>query len=60
MVKEKENDKHGTPATTRWVHKHRALAKLVMRGLAFGATAALYYLKNQEKEIAKEEKTGNK
>lgn len=52
----KKNDTHGTEATTRWVHKHRALAKWLARSLVAGATAISYYLKKQEESIKKEEK----
>ena len=61
MSEENKNNKdiHGTPATTRWVHKHRTLAKFIMKGLAIGATSALYYLRKQEDKIKEEEKRKN-
>ena len=58
MTEEHHNKKdiHGTETTTRWVHKHRTLAKWLARGLVAGATAVSYYLKKQEEKIEKEEK----
>jgi hypothetical protein len=56
MEENKNNpDIHGTKSTTRWVHKHRTLAKWLARGLVAGATAVSYYLKKQEAKIEKEE-----
>lgn len=52
----KKQDLHGTEATTRWVHKHRTIAKWLAQGLVVGATALSYYLKKQEKKISEEEK----
>ena len=52
----KQQDIHGTKTTTRWVHKHRTLAKFLVRGLVVTGAALTYYLKNQEKKIEQEEK----
>jgi len=53
--KENKKDIHGTESTTRWVHKHRTLARWLSKGLVVGATALTYYLKKQEKKIVEEE-----
>ena len=52
-----EQDTHGTPRITRWVHKHRTLAKWIARGFVLGATSISYYLKRQEKKIVEEERS---
>ena len=57
MEKETRNqDSHGTPAMTRWVHKHRTLAKWLFKLLIAGVASLLYYLKRQEGDIEKEAK----
>ena len=53
----KHQDMHGTETTTRWVHKHRTLAKWIARGFVLGATSISYYLKRQEKKIVEEERS---
>ena len=52
----KKEDIHGTPETTRWVHKHRRVAKWLVRIMALGVASLSYYLRKQEKQIEEEEK----
>ena len=52
----KNQDIHGTEATTHWVHKHRRLAMWALKLLTAGITSLLYYLRRQEKEIEHEQK----
>lgn len=50
----KQQDTHGTPEMTHWVHKHRRLAKWLFKLLIAGVASLLYYLRRQEKDIEKE------
>ena len=50
----KNQDIHGTRAMTRWVHRHRTLAKWLFKLLIAGVASLLYYLRRQEKDIEKE------
>jgi hypothetical protein len=52
----KNQDTHGTKMTTKWVHKHRTVAKFFVKSLVVVGAALTYYLKNQEKKIEQEEK----
>ncbi|OGM95939.1 MAG: hypothetical protein A3B86_01635 [Candidatus Yanofskybacteria bacterium RIFCSPHIGHO2_02_FULL_38_22b] len=57
-IKEKYQDNHITPTITHWVHHHRRLAKWLFKFLIASVASLLYYLRNQEKVIEKEEKSG--
>lgn len=51
---ESKNDTHGSPAITSWVHRHRRLAKWLVRILISGAVRLLFYLKREQKNIDRE------
>jgi hypothetical protein len=58
--KENHKDTHGSSGMTRWVHRHRRLAKWLLKFLVAGVAAFLYYLRSQEKIIEQESKDVHK